>query len=101
MTCKKAQEFLAQKKYETPNQVDAKKQTLGRREALELAGKVDEIIAAKGTKVVRLRMKDKPAEADLLAVMLGPTGNLRAPVIKQGRKLLVGFEAGAYGEILG
>lgn len=54
----------------------------------------------KGKKVTRFRMKDKPAEADLLKVMLGATGNLRAPVVKRGKTVLVGFNQEVYEEIL-
>jgi arsenate reductase-like glutaredoxin family protein len=62
---------------------------------------VSEIIAAKGKKVVRLQLaKDKPGRNDLLAVLLGPSGNLRAPTLRKGKKLLVGFDAAAYSEVL-
>jgi hypothetical protein len=33
--------------------------------------------------------------------MIGPSGNLRAPTIRKGKKLLIGFEPGAYEEVLG
>jgi arsenate reductase-like glutaredoxin family protein len=69
---------------------------------LKLTQEVSEIIAAKGKKVVRLHLgKDKPSRDDLLAVLLGPSGNLRAPTVRKGKKLLVGFDAGAYSEVLG
>jgi len=32
----------------------------------------------------------------LLAHMLGPTGNLRAPVIRKGKSLFVGFNEEVY-----
>ena len=32
--------------------------------------------------------------------MLGPTGNLRAPVVKVGKTLLVGFNEDQYREVL-
>lgn len=40
-------------------------------------------------------------DEDMLAVILGPTGNLRAPTIRIGKKLLVGFEAGMFTEFFG
>jgi hypothetical protein len=40
--------------------------------------------------------KDKPDEDTLLALMIGPTGNLRAPTLRVGRKLIVGFEPETY-----
>jgi len=43
--------------------------------------------------------KDAPDDATLLAHMLGPTGNLRAPAIRVGKTLLVGFNEDAYGQV--
>lgn len=46
-------------------------------------------------------MKKEPPQDDvLLAHLLGPTGNLRAPTVKVGNTLLVGFQDEAYGEIV-
>ena len=82
--------------------MDARKERLGADAALKLTQDVSEIIAAKGKKVVRFHLaKDKPSRDDLLAVLLGPSGNLRAPTLRKGKKLLVGFDAGAYSEVLG
>ncbi|MCK6457192.1 MAG: hypothetical protein L6Q92_11770 [Phycisphaerae bacterium] len=44
--------------------------------------------------------KDRPGDAELLAVMLGPTGNLRAPTIRRGRTLIVGFNEGIYDKLV-
>ena len=50
------------------------------------------MIIAKGKKVVEFDLKaDPPNERTLLKHMLGPTGNLRAPTIRYGDTLLVGF----------
>ena len=40
--------------------------------------------------------RDRPTDAELLAAMLGPTGNLRAPAIRRGKTLLVGFNEDAF-----
>lgn len=34
------------------------------------------------------------------AAMLGPTGNLRAPTLKVGRTLIVGFDEDSYRSVL-
>jgi arsenate reductase-like glutaredoxin family protein len=82
-------------------QVDAKKTTLKEKEALALAQEVDEIYASKGKQVVHLDLKkDKPDTAALLALLLGPTGNLRAPTLRKGRTLLVGFDEASYAKVL-
>ena len=102
MTCKKTQEFLAKNRIETVEMTDAKKQTMSAANALALAKQVDEIYAAKGKKVVHLDMKkDRPDAATLRSVLIGPSGNLRAPTLRVRRTLLVGFEEGTYRKILG
>jgi hypothetical protein len=45
--------------------------------------------------------KDPPDDATLLAHILGPTGNLKAPTLQKGRTLLVGFNEEAYRQVLG
>ena len=58
--------------------------------------------AAKGTKIVHFDMqKDKPSNDELLSVLLGPTGNLRAPAVIKGDKLMVGFNETAYKQLFG
>ena len=62
---------------------------------------VDDIYAAKGKQVVHVDLKrGKPSRADLLAVLLGPTGNLRAPTVRKGRTLVVGFDEATYRRLL-
>ena len=41
--------------------------------------------------MLELDLKAKPKDADILALMLGPTGNLRAPTFRVGKTLYVGF----------
>ena len=70
---------------------------MGARQALELASRADELVAMKGRKVVRVDLKnDRPGRAELLGLLLGPTGNLRAPTLLAGRTLLVGFDEDSY-----
>lgn len=45
--------------------------------------------------------KDAPDDAVLTAHLLGPTGNLRAPTMRLGKTLLVGFSEDAYRDWLG
>jgi len=81
--------------------VDARKSTLKEKEALALVGEVDEIFASKGKQVVHLDLKrEKPDKATLLGLLLGPTGNLRAPTLRKGRTLVVGFDEATYGKVL-
>ena len=68
---------------------------------MELAQSVNHIYAAKGKKVVHLDLKkDSPDDATLCKVLLGPTGNLRAPTLRKGKTLLVGFNQETYQKVL-
>lgn len=102
MTCVKAQEFLGRTSVETVEQIDARKKKMPAADALALAKQVDRIVAAKGSKVVSLDLKkDKPDAEALLAVLLGPTGNLRAPTFRVGRTLVIGFHEETYRSVFG
>ena len=58
---------------------------------------VDEIYSAKGKRVTHVDLtKERPSNEILLSLMLGPTGNLRAPTLRVGRTLLVGFDQSTY-----
>jgi len=62
---------------------------------------VDQIYVAKGKKVIQVDLKtSRPGRAELLALLLGPTGGLRAPTVRVGRTLLVGFSEEAYAKVL-
>ena len=69
----------------------------GRDDALKLAARASVIVVARGSKVVTFSMsRDRPDEETLLAHLLVPTGRLRAPTLRIGKTLLVGFNADAY-----
>jgi arsenate reductase-like glutaredoxin family protein len=77
--------------------VDARKVRLKRKEALAMLADVDEIYSTKGKRVTHVNLrKEKPGNETLLSLLLGPTGNLRAPTLRLGRTLLVGFEQATY-----
>lgn len=77
------------------------REKLGAADALRLARDSSRVILAKGKKVVAFDMKkDAPSDEDLLSHMLGPTGNLRAPTIRRGKTLLVGFNEDAYTDLI-
>jgi arsenate reductase-like glutaredoxin family protein len=75
---------------------------MGAVEALELAKSVKSIVAAKGKSIVKIDLaKDKPSDDEITAALLGPTGNLRAPTMRVGKTLLVGYSEEAYREVFG
>ncbi len=82
--------------------VDATKNKRGRAEALELARSAGRVVAARGKKVLVFDMKNDPPDDDTLAAhILGPTGNLKAPTLRVGSTLLVGFGFDAYRQVFG
>jgi hypothetical protein len=102
MTCAKTQGFLAKHKVTVAAQTDAKKATVKGGAALGVLKDVDEIYAAKGKRVVHVDLtRAKPPRAELLGLLLGPTGNLRAPTLRKGRTLIVGFDDATYKRLLG
>ena len=102
MTCKKAQEFLAQKDCPVNTLVNARKEQCDRDAARQLIQTVSHVIAVKGKKVLRFRVAKDPAVTDdLLSAILGPSGNLRAPALRKGKTFVVGFHPDVYREVLG
>jgi hypothetical protein len=82
-------------------QVDARKATITGDAALALLEDVDEVYAARGRRVVHVDLRrDRPDRQALRDLLLGPTGNLRAPTLRAGRTLLVGFDEATYQRVL-
>jgi arsenate reductase-like glutaredoxin family protein len=101
MTCAKAQGFLAAHAIAVAAEHDARKAPLGRAAALALLDEVDDLYAARGARVVHVPLRPtRPDAAALGALVLGPTGNLRAPALRAGRTLLIGFDAATYARLL-
>jgi arsenate reductase-like glutaredoxin family protein len=83
-------------------EVNAKKDTYGEARALELVESVSEVFSARGKKVVHFDLKkDAPSKDELKKALLGPTGNLRAPTLRKGRTLIVGFDDETYRKLMG
>ena len=80
---------------------DAKKVRFDREAALRLVREAEELWVARGKSVVRVDLRhDPPSDDELARLVLGPSGNLRAPALRRGGRLLVGFEAAACAEVL-
>ena len=66
---------------------------------MTIARRADEIVSAKGKNVKRLKPKNA-ADEDIAALIIGPSGNLRAPAFFVGKRLIIGFEEETYREVL-
>ena len=98
-TCEKAEAWLGKSGVAIGPRVDARKETINAQNGLKLARTVDEVRVAKGNSVTKVDMKKGvPGDAELSKLIIGPTGNLRAPTLKHGKTLVVGFNDQLYGE---
>ena len=82
-----------------PDDVVLASKKLGRDDAVSLAKQCDTLIAAKGKKIMTFDVSGHPGE-EMVNAMLGPTGNLRAPTVRSGKTLLVGFNEEQYAVVL-
>ena len=82
--------------------VNARKEQFDRAQTLELLQPLSEVVAVKGKKILRFSLKkDQPPPNAVLSAVTGPSGNLRAPAIRAGGTLVVGFHPDVYGELFG
>lgn len=101
MTCKKAHGYLDSISCKLASTVDSGKKKYGPTDALALLETVDKLIAIKGKKVVSFDLrKERPDDEAILALIIGPTGNLRAPTSRVGKTLIVGFNEEAYEDLV-
>ena len=64
-----------------------------------MAKAASKVFVAKGKKVSEL--KGGKASAEIVTAMLGPTGNLRAPTIRKGKTVIVGYNDDLFEQIFG
>lgn len=84
-------------KVEAAHLDSTKVKSLPLKEVLVLLNQIDEIYATKGQNVIHLDLRrDQPDETTLAELLIGRTGNLRAPALRRGRTLMVGFNDEMY-----
>ena len=71
--------------------MDARKQRFGEGELDTVFKAVKEVVVAKGKKSLSFKISKDLDWAELEAVALGRSGNLRAPTILVGKRALVGY----------
>src|SRR5690349_4191027 len=96
MSCTRAGALLASTRTAVRETVDAKKQRFGAKDLAALFHGAKRILVCKGAKVTELDPGAK-LDPDLL---LGPTGNLRAPTARIGNTWLVGFGEATWKQLL-
>jgi len=80
--------------------VEARKQKVEGDDAWNLLSGAESIVVGRGKKVVVFDPENDTRD-DILKVCLGRTGNLRAPTLKMGKLLVVGFNDDMYAEYVG
>ncbi len=80
---------------------DARKQPRDAVAARKLVQDVSTVYVGRGQKFLKHKAAELLKDEDALAKLLGPTGNLRAPTLRLGKTLVVGFSEPMYVEIFG
>jgi arsenate reductase-like glutaredoxin family protein len=71
------------------------KEPVGSEDALSLLDGVDELVVTRGKKILSFDLvNDRPGDEEILGLILGRSGKLRAPAIRAGARLLVGYAPG-------
>ncbi|MEM9454233.1 MAG: ArsC family (seleno)protein [Myxococcota bacterium] len=73
---------------------------LGREDARAMLQKGTRLLVAKGKKVATWTI-GASVDSEAVDAMLGSTGNLRAPTLRAGNTILVGFNESLYEEVFG
>jgi arsenate reductase-like glutaredoxin family protein len=63
---------------------------------------IKDLYVAKGKRIVHFDLRqESPDDEELTKLLLGPTGNLRAPTVRKGQTLVVGFNSEPYDRVIG
>lgn len=86
MSCERTRAVLEKKKVSIGEERAARKEPFSDAEAKALLKSVSTVVIAKGKAFRELSASDATIDD-----LRGPTGNFRAPMIRKGKTLLVGF----------
>jgi arsenate reductase-like glutaredoxin family protein len=90
--CRKAQDFLADFELVVRERVDARRTRIGPSALSKVVDGARTVLVSNGRSVARYDLDGKGrAPSEMYARMVGPTGNLRAPTLKRGRLVVVGY----------
>ena len=85
--------------------VDARKTRLGPSDLGDIVKGATLVLVSNGRSVARYDLREKDQRkrdrdrGDMLARMVGPTGNLRAPTLRRNGLVVVGYHADAMNEL--
>ena len=82
--------------------MNVRKSPIKKKDIPKIIGRISEIYAKMGSKVVYYNIKrDAPAEKELVRLLEGRGGKMRSPVLHTGDKIVAGFVPDAYDMVLG
>ena len=88
--------MLAEKKVAVAEERSTKQAPLTDAEVRKLLAAVETVVIARGRSA-----EPRPARRVKPADLKGPTGNFRAPMVRRGKKLLVGFHPASLAALVG
>ena len=99
--CRKAQEFLAGFELDVRVRVDARRTRIGPSALSKVVDGARTVLVSNGRSVARYDVAPGSRErGEMYARMVGPTGNLRAPTLKRGDLVVVGYHADSLKELV-
>ena len=100
-SCSKAQAFLSERGIESVEPINARKVAIGPEAALALLADASALSVMQGRKLYEFDLAaERPDDEAILNLIIGRSGNLRAPALRIGTTLVVGFDAGLYERLL-
>lgn len=97
MSTAKAREFLGSGQHRIVEEHDARKERFDEQAVWDLAKRFKSLVIAKGKTFIEIEPHDENREKILKEVM-GRSGNLRAPSVVIGDRLVVGYNEAMYKE---
>lgn len=92
--CRKAQEYLADFELDVRERVDARRTRIGPSALSKVVDGARTVLVSNGRSVARYDLKGgSRGSSEMYARMVGPTGNLRAPTLRRGGLVVVGYHA--------
>lgn len=95
----KSQAALADQGVDIKKTVDARKEKIDADAAWKIIKKFNQVIIGKGKKYTEYDTSDENKPI-ILKNAMGRSGNLRAPALELGKKLIIGYNEDMYGEFV-
>lgn len=78
--------------------IDARKEKIDRKKAWELITANNQVYIGRGKKVLSFEPGQGEKE-EILKAAMGRSGNLRAPAVRAGERLFIGYNEAVYGKL--